>query len=123
MVVNFFSVLKELYVSLLQLAVIHLLRPYSFAPPDFPGYAIFNSIICDTLYLVFTKFSHTLLYYISVKCPLIFQNILCNNKYLANLLIFFIHIYILFISPHAFIFQTLLELLPMSFRLFRCLMP
>ena len=35
------TVLKELYISLLQLAVIHLLRPYSFAPPDFPGYAFF----------------------------------------------------------------------------------
>ena len=113
-------------IFLLQLAVIHSLRPCSFASPDFPGYAVFSSIICDTFYLVFTKYSHTLLYYISVKCPLIFQNISCCIKYLANLLIFFIHIcvlYILLFSPHAFIFQALLELLPVPFCLFRCLMP
>ena len=113
-------------IFLLQLSVIHSLRPCSFASPDFPGYAVFSSIIRDTFYLVFTKCSHTLLYYISVKCPLIFQNILCNNKYLANLLIFFLQIcilYILLISPYAFVFQTLLELLPVSFCLFRCLMP
>lgn len=113
-------------IFLLQLSVIHSLRPCSFASPDFPGYAVFSSIICDTFYLVFTKCSHILLYYISVKCPLIFQNISCHTKYLADLLIFFLPIcilYILLISPHAFIFQTLLELLPVSFCLFWCFMP
>ena len=76
MVVNFFSVLKELYVSLLQLAVIHSLRPCSFASPGSPSYAIFDLIICGILYLVFTKCLHILLYYISKKCPLLYSKLL-----------------------------------------------
>ena len=102
----------------LQLAVIHSLRPCSFASPDFSGYAIFNSIICDTLYVVFTECSHILLYYISVKCPLFFLNIPHNTKYLAYSLIFFLHICVLFNLILSILFYPTLSYFSILYRLF-----
>ena len=101
----------------MQLAVIHSLRPCSFASPDFSGYAVFDFNTCNTFYLIFTKYSHLLFYYSFIKNPTSFQNNLRSKKYIAYSPIFFHYIYILyilFISPHAFVYHTLLKLLQLS---------